>query len=125
MAGPTFVPLDAGDAQVTARLDGPVLRLVMSGSVDTRDPGPIFDPYWQAIDASLRREGVQQVELDISSVEFMNSSGILTLVRWVTRVETPPAYQIVIRYDRGVAWQQTSLPVLARLVPGVVRVEAR
>jgi hypothetical protein len=125
MAGAAFLPLDTGDVQVSAQLDGAVLRLVMSGSVDTRDPGPVFDPYWQATDAALRREGVRHVELDISGLEFMNSSGILTLVRWVTRVKTPPPYQIVIRYDREVTWQQTSLPVLAKLVPGVVRVEAR
>jgi len=97
----------------------------MSGSVETRDPGSLFDPYWHAMDDTLRREGVRLVELDLAALDFMNSSGILTLVRWVMKVAAQPAYQIVIRYDPEVAWQQTSLPVLARLAPEVVRVETR
>lgn len=125
MPGSSFVPLDAEDVQVSVRLEGDVLHLTMSGSVETRDPGSLFDPYWDAMDDTLRREGVGLVELDISALDFMNSSGILTLVRWVMKVAAQPAYQIVIRYDHEVAWQQTSLPVLARLAPEVVRVETR
>lgn len=121
----SFVPLDAEGVQVSVRLDGAVLHLAMSGSVDTRDPDRLFDPYWRAMDDALRREGVRRVELDISALDFMNSSGILTLVRWVTIAAANPAYQIVIRYDHDVTWQQTSLPVLARLAPAVVRVETR
>ena len=125
MPGSSFVPLDAEDVQVSVRLDGAVLHLAMSGSVETRDPGGVLDPYWHTLDDTLRREGVPHVELDISALDFMNSSGILTLVRWVMKVAAQPAYQILIRYDDEVAWQQTSLPVLVRLAPAVVRVETR
>ena len=50
----------------------------------------------------------------------MNSSGILTLVRWVMRLiaSTGAApYKVVFRYDPNVTWQRTNVPVLARLAP--------
>ena len=54
----------------------------------------------------------------------MNSSGILTLVRWVTRAKALPperAYQIHFHFDRNYTWQKTNVPVLGKLAPDVVR----
>ena len=62
----------------------------MSGSIEVRDPGEVFNPYWKSLDETLRAEGIKQVELDLSELDFMNSSGILTLVRWIILVEVAP-----------------------------------
>lgn len=122
MAGSAFASFDAQAVKVNAQLDGNVLRLVMSGSVEVRDPGALFDPYWSSLDEALRREGVKQVELDIRGLEFMNSSGILTLVRWIVKVKAQPAYEIVIQHNHDLTWQKTNVPVLAKLAPAIVRV---
>jgi hypothetical protein len=50
----------------------------------------------------------------------MNSSGILTLVRWITKLKINPGYRLVFRYDRNVTWQRSSIPTLAKLAPNVV-----
>ena len=125
MAESSFPSLTAEGVTVTARLEGGVLQLAMSGTVEARDPGALFDPYWTAIDETLRRDGVKQVELDISHLDFMNSSGILTLVRWMMKVKLQPAYEILIRHDRELTWQKANVPVLAKFAPAVVRVAER
>jgi hypothetical protein len=102
-----------------------VLHLEMRGTVDSREPGRAFDAYWTSTDDRLRREGVRHVHLDISGLEFMNSSGILTLVRWLTRAKSHAAYHVAIRYDRDVTWQHTCVPVLAKLAPDIVQVQPR
>ena len=122
MADEQFASLETQGARVWARREGDVLKVMMSGSVESRDAGAVFDGYWAALDAAVRREGVSQVELDLSGVDFMNSSGILTLVRWMTRLRAQPDYQIAIRHDRNLTWQKTNIPVLAKLAPNVVRV---
>jgi hypothetical protein len=122
MAGRSFASYRGPAALIDAQLEDGVLRLRMSGSVEERDPGALYDPYWQRLDAEVRRAGVQQVELDICALDYMNSSGILTLVRWMMKVKEDPAYQIVIRHDRELTWQKTNVPVLAKLAPAVVRV---
>jgi hypothetical protein len=116
----SFASLDAQGVKVKARLEGGVLRLVMSGSLEARDPSVLFDPYWKSVDEALRRKGVKQVELDICGLDYMNSSGILTLVRWAVTAKADPAYQIVIRHDRNLTWQKVNVPVLAKLAPAVV-----
>ena len=97
-----------------------VMRVVMSGAVEMRDPGDVLNPYWTSIDEYTRERALKRVELDVRDVNFMNSSGILTLVRWITKLKTAQAYQLVLQYDRNVTWQRTSIPTLAKLAPAAV-----
>ena len=117
----SFASLEAQGVKVKARLEGEILCLTLSGSLEARDPSPLFDPYWTGIDEALRRKGVKQVELDIRGLDFMNSSGILTLVRWMIKAKANPTYSIVIHHDRNLTWQKVNVPVLVKLAPGVVR----
>ena len=117
----SFAPLEIPGVTVTPEVHGDTLRVVMKGTVEARDPGATFDPYWAGLDDAVRQQGLRQVELDISGLDFMNSSGILTLVRWLMKVKAQPAYQIVLRHDQNLTWQKTNVPVLAKLAPAVVR----
>ena len=62
--------------------------------------------------------------LDIRGLEYMNSSGILTLARWLMKVTSHAAYQVVIEHDPDLTWQHSNVPVLAKLAPSVVRVDS-
>ena len=121
MAPSQFASLDGPGVKVTATLEGQVLRVAIAGTVEARDPAALFDPYWIGLDEALRREGIKEVELDLFGLDFMNSSGILTLVRWLMKVKAQPAYVILVRHDRTLTWQKTNVPVLAKLAPSVVR----
>ena len=116
-----FVPLKVESLSIVPRLDGDTLRVAMSGAVEMRDPGDALNPYWTLIDEEARRRNVKVVELDVQDLNFMNSSGILTLVRWITRCKSHGScYRLVLRYDRNVTWQRASIPTLAKLAPNVV-----
>lgn len=120
---PMISPLNAEGLSVTPSNDGGVIRLAVSGAVEMRDPGALLNPYWSRVDEETRRTGTKRVEVDLRDLNFMNSSGILTLVRWITKAKTHPsndAYQLVLQYDRNVTWQRTSIPTLAKLAPNVV-----
>jgi hypothetical protein len=116
----SFPPLTTDSLSIVpVEADG-VLRIAFSGAVDMRDPGGVLTPYWTALDAAVRRRGLQRVEVDMRYLSFMNSSGILTLVRWIVRAKEHAAYVLALLYDRNVTWQRTSIPTLAKLAPHVV-----
>jgi hypothetical protein len=116
-----FVPLNVDTLSIVPRLDGDTLRVAMSGAVEMRDPGDVLNPYWTLIDEEALRRNLKVVELDVRDLNFMNSSGILTLVRWITRCKSHGnAYRLVLLYDRNVTWQRASIPTLAKLAPNVV-----
>ncbi|MGQ0735621.1 MAG: hypothetical protein ACT4QD_18450 [Acidobacteriota bacterium] len=121
----SFVPLQVPGLTVTATLDGDALRVVVAGTVESRDPGALLDPYWHDLDQAARQAGIREVALDIAALDFMNSSGILTLVRWIMKVRAQPAYQLVVHYDENLTWQKTNVPVLAKLAPSALRLATK
>jgi hypothetical protein len=118
-----LVPLSAEGLQCVPSSGDGVLRVKMSGAVEMRDPGESLNPFWNGIDEAARKGGMKRVEVDMRDLSFMNSSGILTLVRWITKAKAhapADAYQLVLQYDRNVTWQRTSIPTLAKLAPAIV-----
>lgn len=118
-----LTPLNAEGLQCVPTIDDGVLRVRMAGAVEMRDPGELLNPFWNGIDDEARRRAVKRVEVDMRDLSFMNSSGILTLVRWITKAKShapADAYQLVLQYDRNVTWQRTSIPTLAKLAPAIV-----
>ena len=123
MSENAFAPLSAEGLTITPQTAGDVLRVKMIGAVEMRDPGELLNAYWNGLDDAARAHKLKRVEVDLRDVNFMNSSGILTLVRWITRAKTHPtdrAYTLVLQYDRNVTWQRTSIPTLAKLAPKIV-----
>ena len=123
MSENAFAPLSAEGLTITPQTAGDVLRVKMIGAVEMRDPGELLNPYWNGLDEAARAQKFKRVEVDLRDVNFMNSSGILTLVRWITRAKSHPpdsAYTLVLQYDRNVTWQRTSIPTLAKLAPKIV-----
>jgi len=116
----TLTPLTMEGLSIVPAVHDTKLRLTMSGAVEMRDPGEMLNPFWTRIDEEARSRNVQSVEVDIRDLNFMNSSGILTLVRWITKLKVSNAYRLVLRYDRNVTWQRSSIPTLAKLAPNVV-----
>jgi hypothetical protein len=117
-------PLAVEGLSVVPRLENDVLHIAVLGAVEMREPGDVLNPYWNRIDDEIRRRALKRVEVDLRDLNFMNSSGILTLVRWITKAKSHSggdAYQMILRYDRNVTWQRSSVPTLAKLAPNVVQ----
>lgn len=116
----TLTPLSLEGLTIVPAVHETKMRLTMSGAVEMRDPGEMLNPFWTRIDLEARNRHLQSVEVDLRDLNFMNSSGILTLVRWITKLKVSNAYRLVFQYDRNVTWQRSSIPTLAKLAPNVV-----
>jgi hypothetical protein len=114
--------LNAEGLQMIPSLSGETLAIKVAGVVEMRDPGELLNPFWIHIDETAVARGVKHVAVDFRDLSFMNSSGILTLVRWITRAKAhaPAAYTIALQYDGNATWQRTSIPTLAKLAPSIV-----
>ena len=122
MSDATVPSLEAEGLSVFPKVTDRVMSVLVAGAVEMRDPGDLLNPYWTQLDDDARRLGVSRVELDLRDLTFMNSSGLLTLVRWITKVKTHAndSYQMILCYDRNVTWQRASIPTLAKLAPDLV-----
>ncbi len=102
------------------------IKVVFSGDLDMADPGPLLDPFFGNIHEEIISGGIKKVILDFNNLTFLNSSGIKTIAKWIMKLAVMPEdkrYKMIIRQNKGITWQATSLPTLTYLVPGAVVVE--
>jgi hypothetical protein len=114
--------LNAEGLQLIPTVNGDTVTIKVVGVVEMRDPGELLNPFWIGVDEFAVARQVKRVEVDFRDLSFMNSSGILTLVRWITRAKAhgAGAYSIALQYDGAATWQRTSVPTLAKLAPSIV-----
>ena len=62
----------------------------------------------------------ETLTLDVTQLQFLNSSGINTLSKFVIRVRKLNASQIVVKGSNDYTWQKKSLINLQRLLPNLV-----
>jgi hypothetical protein len=58
-----------------------------------------------------------QITLNLKDLEFLNSSGINTISKFIIRLRNLKTIELVIKGNREVSWQEKSLENLQRLMP--------
>lgn len=79
------------------------------------DYAPIVDLLNQVIE-----QKASTILLDLKELEFMNSSGISMLSRFVINVRKQNVSKIIIKASNSIPWQGKSLKNLQRLMPSLI-----
>ena len=72
------------------------------------------------------RLGVRQVVVDVTRLEFMNSSCFKSIVAWLTDImelPEPQQYRIKFKSNPDTLWQRRSLHALRSYALMIVRIE--
>ena len=77
-----------------------------------------YDPIVQLLDNVVAQEP-DTITLDLRELQFLNSSGINILFKFVIKIRDQSNSRLVVRGSEQVAWQQKSLKNLQRLMTGV------
>lgn len=76
-----------------------------------------YAPISELLEAAL--EEAQALELDLTELEFLNSSGIATLSKFVISARNRKTCALTVRGSNSVPWQGKSLNNLKRLMPAL------
>lgn len=98
--------------------NGPTLFI--EGIIETRDPGEILRPFFIDLHKAIIIEGLREFHFDVKKLQFMNSSGIKSIVEWVMYVDDLPLdkqYKIIFHYDHSIMWQESSIKTISMLNP--------
>lgn len=78
-----------------------------------------YAPIIKLLDEQLEL-GSETIILDLQKLEFLNSSGINVLSKFVIRVRQRGGIQMIVKGSLTVPWQGKSLKNLKRLLPSLV-----
>jgi len=106
--------------QAESTLQGRAITVRMKGSAENDEAAPLAE-YLAKLDHKLRDENLVMAVVDVSGVEFMNSTSLKSFVTWLVRADDGNgAYRVRFRYTADIFWQRRSIESLHRLAPGVV-----
>jgi hypothetical protein len=101
------------------------VELRFSGTIDMRDPSAILLPYYDHVHDQVTANKAPEVRLDLRNLAYLNSSGILTLVKWIKKLQDTPAeqkYKFHIVYSGDINWQRISILTISKMAADVVTV---
>ncbi|MBI3184758.1 MAG: hypothetical protein HYZ28_21690 [Myxococcales bacterium] len=96
-----------------------------SGILDVPDAAAHVQPHLLGLHSAVVAAKIPLVRLDVTDVEYMNSSGLKSFMAWflIASQSKDHQYTIEVGYDPHRSWQQVSLRPMERLAPKVVRLK--
>jgi anti-anti-sigma factor len=101
------------------------LLVTMAGKADLNSSSQL-DRFVDEVHAEAQRLHPAAVRIDLRQVEFMNSSCLRCLVRWIGQIQalaTDERYHLTLISSPSVFWQKRSLLALTLLSSDLVSVE--
>lgn len=108
--------MEINQTDYQVKYDPTTTTVLCSGSF--RLNGPEYDPILGVLNAAATA-GHPVLTLDVSGLQFLNSSGINTLSKFVMQMRKQPASQLIIKGSEQYPWQKKSLVNLQRLLPNL------
>ncbi len=125
----SFVPLAPEPIpgfKVQMSVAGKACVMQCSGTIDSPDSTSTLQPMLLQLHDRLVAAGVETVRLDVSGMEYMNSSAIKCFMAWFLKAERSKdaSYAITVVFDKQRTWQYVSFTTMGRVAPRVLKTHA-
>jgi anti-anti-sigma factor len=125
MTATTIETVREMDFTAEAAVKDGALVLSLTGNADLNVKFQL-DRFLAAVHAEAQRLNIEEVTVDVRSLEFMNSSCLKCLVGWISQIQDqPPArqYRVSFLSSPSLYWQRRSLHALSCLASDLVTVQ--
>ena len=122
MANPSFAArmpaLQVAEEKYSAYLgfDAQGIRVYFRGTISTVNPAVVLNPFVDAVHAHVLDANAQEIRVDLTGLEFCNSSGFKSFIHWIERIGALPErqrYSLHFLSNPARKWQRTSLLALS------------
>ena len=122
MANPSFAArmpaLQVAEEKYSAYLgfDAQGIRVYFRGTISTVNPAVVLNPFVDAVHAHVLDKSAKEVRVDLTQLEFCNSSGFKSFIHWIERIQQlpdPKRYKLRFVSTKERRWQRASLLALS------------
>ncbi len=101
-------------------------KIIFVGNIDDISPDEYLTPFIQQANDQAVSQGIKSIIVDITGLNFLNSSGIKVLVDWVIKISKLPddkKYTITFLCSSKFMWQEASISTIMFLNPSQLKKE--
>lgn len=90
-------------------------KIFITGNIDHRRPEEIISPFYDHIISDVIENKIEKLKVDVTGLNFLNSSGIKEFIRWIKDISD---YKLVFIINPDISWQSsfTKMTLLSPLV---------
>jgi hypothetical protein len=125
MSTATVAPISENDFSAQALFGEDSFTITMTGKADLTVSAKL-DGFVDAVHSEAQRLQPGTVRVDLRQLEFMNSSCLRSLVRWIGHIqhlESREQYRLTLVSSPSLFWQRRSLLALTLLASELVSLE--
>ena len=107
-------------------LDAQGIRVHFKGTISTPNPATVLNPFVDGVHAHVLETGAKEIRVDLTQLEFCNSSGFKSFIHWIERIQQAPEpkrYQLRFVSTKDRKWQRTSLLALSCYGVNIVAID--
>jgi hypothetical protein len=132
MANPSFAArmpaLQVAEEKYSAHLgfDPQGARVYFRGTISTVNPALVLNPFVDAVHGHVVDSAAKEVRVDLTQLEFCNSSGFKSFIHWIERIQQAPEpkrYRLRFISTKERKWQRTSLLALSCYGVNIVAID--
>ena len=132
LANPSFAArmpsLQVAEEKYSAYLgfDAQGIRVYLRGTISTPNPASVLNPFVDAVHAHVLESNAQEIRVDLTQLEFCNSSGFKSFIHWIRRIKEMPEerrYKLRFLTSAERKWQRTSLLALTVFAEELVEIQ--
>jgi hypothetical protein len=94
------------------------------GEISMKDPSAVLMPHFEDIHRRALDRSLEEVRLDLTGLDYLNSAGILALIKWIKMVQDVPGdrrYKLHVVYTTEKNWQRIGIKTMCLMAEDVVR----
>lgn len=103
------------------------IHVYFNGDIDLLNPEEMLEPYFMKLHNLALKMKCKKISLDFKELFFMNSSGIKSLIKWLSKNSEMPRdkqYKFTLLENREIAWQEASFKLMSLLIsPELVEIQ--
>ena len=92
------------------------IKVVFKGTISTVNPSLVLNPFVDATHAYALEAQAKEIRVDLTQLEFCNSSGFKSFIFWIERIQQaaePKRYKLRFLSTKERRWQRASLLALS------------
>jgi hypothetical protein len=102
------------------------VHVQLRGTISTVNPAAVLNPFVEGVHAHALEAGAKEVRVDLTQLEFCNSSGFKSFIHWIERIQQTPEpkrYKLRFVSTKERRWQRASLLALSCYGVNIVAIE--